>query len=675
MRTYKTILPLSLTGLIALTSSASFGNQCIGLYTSSLGTGPSVGSVLKLTTEQSKEKKEVVSKPLTAGEKHQRKLDDQYYMNHFFRAVETEFTTQLTDSYKEILKKIIFKPETLTDEERDLLIDGKAEVNDIDHPNYAASSLKYYLDFNHITEKRQEQQAEAYFRASRKNPKLELEKMDLVALRFSRVIGRDFHLLNGTQYEKPESDIKEMKWRFLSLFAFGGKMLTRDEFNDLYDQKVIVDDSFSESRFELAQWWDDKFVDKNDIKRANENLQAEAHKWRNPFRRKIFESDMQDPINKTIYADLNKMITDDPNLRRALKSMRLEIFKEQGKNHSFEKMDDFADWIATRKNTMEEISNRLKADDADKKLEFLIDGISFKTSFEKQKSNLNLKIKNALTDAKKGSPEYKSLQELKNLIESPEAKELFSLARDIMKTDESVTVGELKNAVDRQLEDIDTLISLQRAHPEHFKMVFKYKQIRTELNEAEAQEIFNLMTYSSDLRLLSLLKFDPTSKYGFCFGRAFFGYLLAQKHGVHRESLKKVFVYGPMSGGLFGWGFHVAFMIAKEGGGFWVLDPSHDKVEDLDKWMTKYQRVSKDGRIRMYIAPGDRFGRVGFGTPDWNNLNSNYGSIWNRVLGSDKLQFFRDNLKAFIQSNFDKEKKNFLREGFDGTLEFFKIGL
>lgn len=134
------------------------------------------------------------------------------------------------------------------------------------------------------------------------------------------------------------------------------------------------------------------------------------------------------------------------------------------------------------------------------------------------------------------------------------------------------------------------------------------------LNFEEANALLSDVTNNNIAKYDSRLKYDPQGSLGFCFGRALTAHLLAMKRGVDKNSIRKVFVSGTMNtpDGIT-WSFHVATLIAKKGGGFWVIDPNFLEVQTLENWFATYEKQSPDQRIRIFITPAARFGSEGFG--------------------------------------------------------------
>lgn len=207
---------------------------------------------------------------------------------------------------------------------------------------------------------------------------------------------------------------------------------------------------------------------------------------------------------------------------------------------------------------------------------------------------------------------------------------------------------------------------LKNKDPQFYAEVKAGKLKKAAVDQKEIQQIFDTVALNSKTRVFSLWKYDPQGKFGFCFGRALFVHLTALRRGVHKDSIKKVFVVGPMKGFLPGqtWGFHVATMIAKEGGGFWVVDPFEGKPLTLDEWFEHNNSKSQDQRLRLFVAPASRFGRAGFNPVNGDHLYEGYNN------------YFKDAMKNYKENDFGPEKKvSFPVKLMNKILQYLKIGI
>jgi hypothetical protein len=683
----KKSIVLSIVGLATLSEA----NQCLDQVYNKLKSPEAVAVAAKAAKEATLAVRLLESKNGLTAE--QKKHIDPLYMKLFENAFETEFSINLNEDYIGLFKRILFEPSSLTAAEIKMLRDGTMEQVAPGQENPQGSLLKNYLSLNHLMNERQEKLAEKTLTEVRKTGKpVQLTQLEIVALRVASIIGRDAHMLNGSPLALNEAQIKEMKYNFLSFFNFAGKELSRSEFEVLYAKKAIVDDLMSEDRYDYAQTYDPAYVTDKMIQDANQNLLSESRKWRNPFHENVRKELETSTRAKAAFDEVSQRIEQDTELRESLKYVRQQMAKDDMDGSKFFKSPEaFEQYLLSHKKALNLGMGKLSEDGSRKKLEILTRGLRTDSSYT---SHMNL-IKSKL------NPNLEYDKKIIDFLASQEGRKLFFIAREELKharplikfklipktrfatlekvrewlNEPQVTRTVLEEAFEKEIKNIEKVLALKRESPQMFEAVYKHKLVRTTVNEAEVNELYNILTYDSQLRPMDLVKWDPTSKFGFCFGRAYFGSLIMRHHGIHKDSIKKVFVYGPMSGGLFGWGFHVAVMVAREGGGFWVLDPTHGEPQTLEKWFEPYVKASKDGRIKMYVGPGDRFGRSFWGTPEWKNLSTNYESIWNKVLGT-KLQYFKDNMSHMHENNFDRERNtSLIKENFDRILDIMNVGI
>lgn len=591
------------------------------------------------------------------------KNNDEVFFPMFVKSFETEFGVAMNEGYKKLLKKIILFPEQITPAEEINLKNGG-----YDNEGF---SLKYYMQLNHLTVKVQEQGAEKILSQLR-NEKIQLSQEDLVVLRFSKIIGRDYDLFDGTPKAVSEEQIKQMKYNFLKYFTFAGKPLSKEEFDVLFKKNITTDDPMAEIRYDLAQEYDPKVVTNKMILNRNHRRLIQLKEYESEFRIKQMEGITGNKEQEVKLANLNKLLSEDKDLRDALDTLRREYWYNEGRHQNFENVRELEDFIVLKDRQLVALRQKLRniSDDVDfKKLsKFLRPNHEFTTFIKELKEK-----KLILSSSKAANQKLIAFFEREN----SGGLEIFRLARELKNLKKDITESSLESIIDQKLLHFEKLYELANndENQSQLELIRRTKMIKTALTEEEAKDIFRIMAYTSGIRLIDIVKYDPASKFGFCFGRAFFGNLIMLQNGIHRDSIKKVFVYGPMRGGLFGWGFHVAVMVEKEGGGFWVLDPSHGSIETIESWYAHYEKASKDGRIKMDIAAGDRFGRSGFNPASWDSLRKDYDSILNEKYGT-KYKYFVDVLKVLAGSKFSEEKdKSLFVKGFDKALEMMGIGL
>lgn len=657
--------------LIGVSAWADPAPICRQFYDADAG----VKAEFKKTSDREVKAKNIISK-------EQRKRNEEIYFPMFEDAFKTEFSeSSLDPQFKELFRKLLFEPTSLSD------VDWARLRNGVDHKvargseNVDGSGLKYYFNFNHQTIEKQERQAEAILSKMR-GKTVELDQLEKVALRMTRVIGRDYHYFEGTPLQFDKQEIERMKNRFLKLFEVGNVRLTDQEIKELHKFKVLEDDIMSDSRYDLAQDYNPKHVTNEMIEKQNNILVATSEKWKNPVEMQREELLKRDPALRASLRALNEKLVESKELRDSLKFVRLAVANLIGKEQPFKDSKEFGTWLETQNEFLKQGLERLREPGVAAKLARLTEGLTDKSLYQEHMNVLARKMDFTKEDDVK----------MMEFYQSPLGERLFVIARNELKTlkgglfgiKPKVTPKVMVDALEKNVRLLDDVLEIKRANPVILDAIYNFKLKRTGLTEFEANEIFNILTYDSSLRPLNLVKFDPNSRFGFCFGRAYFANLILQKHGVHRDSIKKIFIYGPMKGGFFGWNFHVATIVSREDGGFWVMDPSHGKPEKLEDWLNHYrdhkkngkvvQGASKNDRLKAHITDGDRFGRNHWGTPDWDtNLKINYPSVWNKMIGSD-INYFRDNMEHLEKVDFDKEKKGAFKALFDNILDAANLG-
>ena len=260
-----------------------------------------------------------------------------------------------------------------------------------------------------------------------------------------------------------------------------------------------------------------------------------------------------------------------------------------------------------------------------------------------------------------------------------QAIELIKIFRELSKNSMKITEKNVGNLIEYKIEKLNPIVQYIRKNDFtksdknlFAELIFETRINRIALTEEEARDLFRVLSYTPQIRLLYAKKFDPKGKFGFCFGRAFFANLILLNSGISSDAIKKVFVYGPMKfGSSLNWGFHVATIVAKEGGGYWVLDPTSGKLVTIEEWFPEYQRASVDGRLRIFISDNSRFGRNGWDTPDWEVLKAQYNSELNMLIHSE-FNFFTDGMKALVDREF-KEGNGVFQKYLNRFLEKFNF--
>jgi hypothetical protein len=672
---------------LSATVMADQSSQCIQFYVKTSGE-----LAARLVEKKDEKSARHAARLQWLSEKSQ--FINELYFPMFIKQFESEFGTTLIPDFKEMFRKLLFEPNGMEKTDWDLLRSGFPRDTKVGEENPNTSPLKYYLNLNHLTIDKQEADAEAIL-SNLRGKRIELTQIEKVALRVVRVIGRDYDFFKGTELELSENRIKNMKARFLSVFSFDGKTLSDKEIDALYAGHVLNDDIMGTFRFDISQRYDFTRSDKKDaegkpalyitnemIADRNQRDLDVIEKWRNPVYEAQLKTKLYDPALRAALESLNKRIEEDPKLLESIKYVRLSVANLIGKEQPFTSSADFGQWLEKQANFFEAGLAKLKEPGVKEKLARMVEGMTRETMYESHVESLKSRLDLSKIEDRK----------ILDFIQSELGNRLFAIVRDEYRRFEPslfnrtprVTTKSIEDAIKRNIDQIDDVVKLKRDGSYLFEAVYQFKLKRTGLTKAEAMEIFKLAQRNSQMRLASLVKFDPLARYGFCFARAYFFDVILQKHGVHRDSIKKVFIDGPMSGGLTGWSWHVANMVEREGGGFWVMDLSHGEPQSLTEWFNNYrdhkdekgnivQGASKDDRIKLFVAPGERFGRSYWGSQDFEtSLKPNYKSVWNKF-GADN-HYFRDVYKNLDDNNYDNEVKDALSALRDGILDALKIG-
>lgn len=218
-----------------------------------------------------------------------------------------------------------------------------------------------------------------------------------------------------------------------------------------------------------------------------------------------------------------------------------------------------------------------------------------------------------------------------------------------------------KNSVSKKIE------LMKSEKPELYNRLEKEGRLPIlSLSYEQADKYLDVITFNSHTRLMALKKYDPKAIFGFCFGRAHLMKRVLRKNRVHDDSIKRAFVAGPMKGFTpwVTWGYHVATMVSRTGGGFWVLDPVVGKPMLLEEWFDHYNKTSKNGRLRLFITNGSRFGQVGFNAATKSELLKE-GSYNN---------YFIDSERSLRRNDFGEEKDiPFFVKGLNKVLNFLNL--
>ena len=101
--------------------------------------------------------------------------------------------------------------------------------------------------------------------------------------------------------------------------------------------------------------------------------------------------------------------------------------------------------------------------------------------------------------------------------------------------------------------------------------------------------------------IISQPQYETSNVLGLCFARAIFFHLMLLRYGVNKDSIKKIFVVGPMSGsGDIKWQFHTATIVKDSSSGkWWVLDTTFNDPISVTEWVRQMKGRSEDTTYRV----------------------------------------------------------------------------
>lgn len=131
------------------------------------------------------------------------------------------------------------------------------------------------------------------------------------------------------------------------------------------------------------------------------------------------------------------------------------------------------------------------------------------------------------------------------------------------------------------------------------------------LTREQASTLRDLLVQHPITGDLGIKKYSQkNSTLGFCYGRATLAHMELLRRGVSPQNIRKIFVLGEMRYQKEIWTLHVATIVAKKGGGWWVLDGLFDQVYELKDWYKKMLTIAintDDPVIRIYEADPVKF--------------------------------------------------------------------
>ncbi len=101
---------------------------------------------------------------------------------------------------------------------------------------------------------------------------------------------------------------------------------------------------------------------------------------------------------------------------------------------------------------------------------------------------------------------------------------------------------------------------------------------------------------------------DPSHEVeiGYCFGRATYVHLLLLYLGLEKESVKKLWLVGPMNIENDTWEFHVATAVRSETGNWLVID-NETGLLTAEQWLEHFKKSSEDQKLRLYVSDPEKF--------------------------------------------------------------------
>ncbi|MFP5520699.1 MAG: protein-glutamine glutaminase family protein [Bdellovibrionia bacterium] len=129
------------------------------------------------------------------------------------------------------------------------------------------------------------------------------------------------------------------------------------------------------------------------------------------------------------------------------------------------------------------------------------------------------------------------------------------------------------------------------------------------IDSAQGQKIIEAVARSPFLGTDPVLYQRPQTEIGYCFGRATFIHLMLLRLGVQKESIKKIWIVGPMKipGTNLIWDYHVATMVFSEKQGWMVLDSNIGRPVTIDNWFSNYYHMSVDRRAKLFVTDASKF--------------------------------------------------------------------
>ncbi len=166
------------------------------------------------------------------------------------------------------------------------------------------------------------------------------------------------------------------------------------------------------------------------------------------------------------------------------------------------------------------------------------------------------------------------------------------------------------------------------------------------ITQSEADNLVYRLKNDPVVRSSENKNYDPNGRYGFCFGRATWVWLNALEAGMDKDSIKKIFLVGPMRASNLDWQFHVATAIRSKGffSDTWlVIDSTFDRAITVEQFLNFYGQFNANEKLRLIVTDPQRLvpsSTDKFKPMDYRNFENDY--LYNR--------YFQDLLRNFSNS-------------------------
>lgn len=144
-------------------------------------------------------------------------------------------------------------------------------------------------------------------------------------------------------------------------------------------------------------------------------------------------------------------------------------------------------------------------------------------------------------------------------------------------------------------------------------------------SESEIQNLFQNVVTNSQVSAALCGKYRGSEQRGFCWARVFAIHLMAIRAGAGNQNVKKIWALGTLKSGKDLWRYHVATVVRGPDNQWFAVDPIFKTHLPVEEWYKKMKsQYDADGRMRIYITEGTRFGPEYTARPDKARLKMNY---------------------------------------------------